>query len=369
MKVLSLVSYNFLPAKMGGQKHIALHNLYLSKLIQLYCITTSSNNLTEAPYEVNNSISESKFRYINLFYFFKIRKIIQQEQITHIILEHPYWGWLGFLLQRFCKVKFMIHSHNIEAIRFKTIHKFWWKILWLYEKWVHQQADFSLFISAEDRNYAVEHYKLLPNKTDVSTYGIEQKDIPSELEITTAKNTIRSLYSIGNEEKIILFNGTLNYQPNINALEIIVEQINLILQNSVNFSYKILICGKQLPEKFNHFKTIPNIIYCGLVNDIESYLKATDVFINPVLDGGGIKTKIVEALGFNVKVVSTKSGAIGIPLKLTSSKLKIIQDNDWQNFSKEIIAFNNTNNTPQDFFDHFYWGNIAKKSSNIIKKC
>ena len=43
INVLSLVSYNFLPAKMGGQKGIALFNRFLSKEVNLTCITTESN--------------------------------------------------------------------------------------------------------------------------------------------------------------------------------------------------------------------------------------------------------------------------------------------------------------------------------------
>jgi hypothetical protein len=54
-----------------------------------------------------------------------------------------------------------------------------------------------------------------------------------------------------------------------------------------------------------------NIIYAGFVDDISIYFKGADVFINPVSYGGGIKTKLVEALGYNLNAVSTSNGAIG----------------------------------------------------------
>ncbi len=38
------------------------------------------------------------------------------------------------------------------------------------------------------------------------------------------------------------------------------------------------------------------------------------------MDGGGIKTKLVEALGYNMNVVTTTSGAIGVPLSITGEK-------------------------------------------------
>ena len=368
MNVLSLVSYNFLPAKMGGQKNIALHNAYLSKHVNLVCVATSLNDTKVATYKVYNLLNESPFRYINIFYFFTIRRIIKEEKITHLLLEHPYYGWLGFLLKHFCKVKLIIHSHNIESIRFRTLHKWWWKILWYYEKWVHQQADFSLFITEEDKFYAEANYKINKNKSAVSTYGIELEKYPSENEKQSAKAFIQSKYKINVDEKLILFNGTLNYAPNINAIENIVNYINPLLQKHSNFKYKILICGKDLPEKFNQLTNEPNIMYCGLVDDISMYFKAADIFINPVLDGGGIKTKVIEALANNTTVISTQSGAIGIPLEMLNGKLLLVEDDQWEEFSQLIVTADTTIQTPASFFKHFYWGNIAQKTYQILQQ-
>lgn len=367
MKVLSIVSYQFLPAKMGGQKHIALHNSYLSKLVSLSCITTKSNVSTEAPYLVRAILSNSVFRYINLFYFFIIRRIIQQEKITHIILEHPYWGWLGFLLQRFCNVKLIIHTHNIEANRFKSLNKWWWKILWHYEKCIHQQADYSLFITEEDRNFAIQHYQISKLKSAVSTYGIEIDKLPSLEEKLQAKLYIQTKYSIQANEKILLFNGSLNYTPNLNALDNIVKHINPFLIKDLKNQYKILVCGKGLSESFTQ-QEYPNIIFCGMVDDISVYFKAADIFINPVMDGGGIKTKIVEALAYNTTVISTQSGAFGIPETIVNGKLLIVNDSDWDKFSQSILEVEKDLQTPEVFYRHFYWGNIAAKTYQILQE-
>ena len=64
---------------------------------------------------------------------------------------------------------------------------------------------------------------------------------------------------------------------------------------------------KQLEESYNELKDYAdkNIIYAGFVDDITLFYKAADMLINPVIDGGGIKTKLVEALGYNMNVVTT----------------------------------------------------------------
>ena len=104
--ILSLVSYKIFPAKLGGQKGIALFNEYLAKETNLICATVKSNDPAFAKgYSMLNVLSNSSFRYINPFYFFTISKLIKQYQVTHLLLEHPYYGWLGILLKWITGVK------------------------------------------------------------------------------------------------------------------------------------------------------------------------------------------------------------------------------------------------------------------------
>src|SRR5690242_9200004 len=106
VKVLSLVSYKFLPPDMGGQKGIGFFNRYLAKRTDLICVTTQENITKEAEgYPIKSILSNSRLRYINPFYFFTLNRIIKENRITHLILEHPYYGWLGVLLKWFSKVK------------------------------------------------------------------------------------------------------------------------------------------------------------------------------------------------------------------------------------------------------------------------
>jgi UDP-N-acetylglucosamine:LPS N-acetylglucosamine transferase len=368
-KVLSIVSYNFLPPKMGGQKGIALFNQFIAKEINLVCVTTKSNDETYAKdYKVIKVLSNSPTRYLNIFLFFSIKKIIQKEKITHLIIEHPYYGWLGIILKLFAHVKLIVHSHNIESLRFKTMNKSWWKILWYYEKLTHRNAHLNFFINQNDYDYAIANFVINPNKARVITYGFDLKEPASKAEKTIAKQSVCKQHNIDESETILFFNGTLNYAPNLNALNMILNEINPILLTNTLFKYKIIICGKGLPESYHDLELYKNenIVFAGFVDDVTVYFKATDIFINPVIDGGGIKTKIVEALGYNVSLVTTTSGAIGIPPEITGNKMKIIADNNWLEFAKAIVEMDTTANIPESYFNHFYWGNIAKKAAAAI---
>src|SRR5687768_12835629 len=307
--VLSLVSYKIFPAKLGGQKGIALFNKYLSAFHTLICVTVVANDPAHASYKLLNILSDSRSRYVNVFYFFTIKRIIKKYHISHLIIEHPYYGWLAVWLKKFCNINLIVHSHNIEALRFKSVGKWWWHILWNYEKYIHQQADHSFCISEEDRQYMIRHFNLKPEKCTVITYGIEWNELPGVKEKTEAKIFLRNKYSLSQNTILYLFNGTLDYLPNLTAVKNILKNINPVVQ-SFDIDYRIIICGKNLPAEMNDLRPYAdkNIIYAGFVDDIRIYFKGVDVFINPLTDGGGIKTKLVEALGYDLNVVSTING-------------------------------------------------------------
>ena len=369
VNIASLVSYKFLPAHMGGQKCIALFNRYLSKTQNLVCVGVKENETVyEKEYPVHNILSNSKLRYINLFYFFKLKRFIQQHKITHLSIEHPYYGWLGILLKWSCNIKLIVHSHNMESQRFKSLDKWWWGLLWHYERFVHRRTDYSFFIQGDDKNYAIEKFKLNPEKCMIVTYGVELSAAPSATEKKVAKAYLCNTHGIAAEEKILLFNGSLGYAPNLDAVEAILNQINPLLLAENNFKYKIIICGNKLLAEYKGLVDYKekNIIYAGFVEDISTYFKGADIFINPVIEGGGIKTKVVEALGYDLSVVSTQSGAMGIDVAETGKKMVVIADEDWNGFARQVILMDSCVNIPASFFDEFYWGNIIAKTKNVF---
>ena len=63
------------------------------------------------------------------------------EQIDTVIIEHPYLGWLGWMLKMSCNIQLIVHTQNIEYERFRTLGKSWWPVLKFYESFVLRQAD------------------------------------------------------------------------------------------------------------------------------------------------------------------------------------------------------------------------------------
>ncbi len=366
MNIISIVSYPFLPARSGGQKGIALFYKYFSKHRSVTCITTKKNqpDLAEG-YEVRNILTDSRARYINPFIFFTIRKWIRRKKATHIILEHPYYGWLGILLKLFCGVRLVVHSHNIESIRWKGLGKWWWRILWHYEKITHQRADYNFFIQDEDKNYAISAFGLKAAKCITISFGTEMASVPAKDKILDAGKILHRQLNIPESVPLLLFNGAFKYTPNQEALENILFRINPVLQGRA-LSYQLLIIGLDIPEEIRR-ESYPSVHILGFVENLELYLTGSRVFLNPVISGGGIKTKLVEALAFNLNAVSTVNGAIGINPGLCNGKLIVCPNDNWESFADAIArAIEMRSDMPDVFYDNFYWGNITKRAAEFI---
>jgi hypothetical protein len=198
----------------------------------------------------------------------------------------------------------------------------------------------------------------------VLTYGMERNSPPYPEQRRIAQEEVRKDHTISESQKILLFVGAFQYPPNRNAFENIQSEICPLLDKA-GFPYKILLCGPGLEEE-----TIihPSIIVTGFVNDINLYFMAADVFINPVMFGGGIKTKLVEALGNNTTTVSTIEGAFGVPAAYCGEKLFLSENGNWKTFTEKIIIAAETNaNIPNAFYEHFYWGYSTQQAAKFIE--
>ncbi|MEJ7610371.1 MAG: glycosyltransferase family 4 protein [Ferruginibacter sp.] len=371
LKIAVLAPYRIYPALSGGQRCTALLYKYLSESLPVMMLSVDSNSAPEKSNVVLKKIMGNSFlRYANPFLFFRALRFIKANACTHLVLEHPYFGWLGWMLRRSCNVQLVVHSHNIEGLRFRSMGKWWWRILRSYERWTHQQADINFFITQEDLDHARSDFKLEKENCHVITYGTDLQKIPQKEQRISARKQIAATHRITKNETIILFNGVLDYRPNLDAVDTILKKINPVLDARNDFDYRIIICGKNLPDSYDELKAYheKNIIYPGFVEDISLYFLAADIFINPVKDGGGIKTKLVEALGFNVPAISTESGAAGVPLSITGNSLTVLADDNDAAFCDAIFKGRSVaTNIPDAFFGHFYWGNIARKAGEILE--
>ncbi len=369
-KILSVVWYQILPARFGGQKGIAEFNEHLSSFHELYCLCSRNNDPSKATYPVMPELPVARRQVANPLNWYRIFQKIRALGTTHLILEHCYYGLAGIMARRMLGVKLIVHAHNIEATRFREMGKWWWTLLWILEKWTFRKADLILFKTQEDVDYARNHFGVTDEHCLVVPFGLNRDKIPPAAEKLQAAQVIRKKYDIAPDEKILLFSGTLDYAPNANALALIVDTLIPLLSAMTDHPFRVIACGRILDPSYHGLLELnhDHYTYAGLVDDLHPYLLAADVFLNPVSEGGGIKVKTMEALSYNLPVVSTSHSARGINPALTGTRLRVAPDENWDAFCHLILeAWDDPTSTPEAFFKEYYWPSVIRPLAEKIE--
>jgi len=365
-KVLVIAPYAYLPFFSGGQKFIAQFLHHLGKETDLTVISVAENDYSLAKHYRTIPLLKKTFaRYYDFSLVKKITAIVKKGRFETIIWEHPYYAWLAFRIRKRTGIRTIIHTHNIEYQRFKSTGRWWWPLLKWYEQRCFKKADGIFFITPEDRDFAISQWQIPESKCFDLPFGVDINRYPNDR--AQCKAAICRRHNIPEHEKILLFTGLLNYKPNLDALSAILSKINPLLLAQPGFGYKMLICGKGLPEEMNELRvyTGKNIIFAGFVKDIDAYYKAADIFLNPVQSGGGVKTKMMEAIAYGATVISSQTGAAGVDRSICGNKLLVLNDNDWRGFAAKIIETSRKEEqvTPLAYYQKYNWESITRKAA------
>lgn len=226
----------------------------------------------------------------------------------------------------------------------------------------------AFFTTDQDRQIAINKFNLSPDKCYLKPYGIDETALvkPDKKE----RERVLARHGINPDDKVFMYFGVLKYLPNIESLSIIIDEICPRLQKILGNNFKILVCGGGLSREYERrFSGLErqNIVYAGFVEDINEYIRSSDVVMNPALQSGGIKSKVIEAIGQNKIVVSTAMGVKGIDTTVCGNKLQIVVDNNWQQFAGTLVnALAVTDDTPQAFYDKYSWQGIAQNVYSIL---
>src|SRR4029077_10674628 len=139
--------------------------------------------------------------------------------------------------------------------------------------------------------YAISAFGLRAAKCITVSFGTEMASAPAGAKIAEARKILHAHLNIPEPIPLLLFNGAFKYAPNREAMENILFRINPLLQ-SRGLIYQLLIIGLDIPEEIKS-GSYPSIRILGFVENLELYLTGSQVFLNPVISGGGIKTKLV----------------------------------------------------------------------------
>jgi hypothetical protein len=149
------------------------------------------------------------------------------------------------------------------------------------------------------------------NHLTVSPFGVPEELIFKERK----KNILNRLLFVGGE----------GHNPNKLGLLWFLDTI--YLPNITSISFPLYIIGEwseEIKEKYNRYS---QLIFCGEVESIEPFFESS-IFVNPILTGSGLRTKVLHAFANRVPVLSTRFGAEGCYDVKNDTHLCLFDDGD-----------------------------------------
>lgn len=136
------------------------------------------------------------------------------------------------------------------------------------------------------------------------------KPVRASFAVVNASMECENLFSAG---KDLSFVGSDTHLPNYRGIVWFLENCwNKIKSQDKNI--KLRIIGKWNEDNVEQLKsTYKDVEFLGFVDNLQSALSGT-IMIVPILEGSGIRMKILEACSLGIPFVSTSIGAEGIPV-------------------------------------------------------
>ena len=115
------------------------------------------------------------------------------------------------------------------------------------------------------------------------------------------------------EPASIVFNGVLDYRPNLDAALFLVDEV-LPLVRAERPDASATIVGRGAPAELERVRGV-NVEATGEVPDVRPYLQKAGVVVVPIRAGSGTRFKVVEGLAVAAPMVSTTVGCEGIGVR------------------------------------------------------
>lgn len=234
-----------------------------------------SDLLAKHEYEVVHCDSISMAGYLSVLP--KERVILTQHNVEHEI-------WEGY-----AKTAHSPWSRAFFARQHQLVHKL--------EAGLDKLVGHIVAVSTRDKellseSYPAERIVVVENGVDIEAYV----------------NTIPQ-----DQRDTIVFTGSLDYPPNLDALEFFFAEILPQMQEQVDLA-EIVIAGKNPPASLVKRASQASVKLLANVPVMQEILFQARVAIVPLRIGGGSRLKILEAGAAGIPVVATTKGAEGLDL-------------------------------------------------------
>lgn len=276
-----------------------------------------------------------------------------------VVFSHP-WLYPVIKTEVDLKNKILVYdSQNCEAILREQIlgitpfAKCLTQMVIFVEKVLCENCDLIIACSENDKKQFENLYNIDANKIEVFPNGVDVSEIKPVDEDTRKK--AKEKLKVKNQ-KTAIFIGS-EYPPNVEAGEYIIEKIADECPEIQFF----IVGGAG--NKLSHHKK--NVQIIGMVSDDDKKMiyAASDIAINPMLNGSGTNIKMFEYLAAGLPTISSHVGARGIE----NEDSFIVSDlSDFpveiHNVLSDENLYNKLSNNGMEMVERYYdWNKISYK--------
>jgi glycosyltransferase involved in cell wall biosynthesis len=279
---------------------------YLSKKLVEKGITVKlfiCNRSIESIEDLKKLFSESNIEIHiipqNVFYnLAQMESLIGRARINILQFEDPVYALRFSRISSNLKIPVCLEMHDVEAtlaekLGLKNSEINLSKAITIEAvNWCHK----IICMTETDKQELVELIKVDPNKLTIVPNPIDINEFP--------------YYGVNIESNNVIFIGNMFYWPNKNAAEFIIQQLYTRMKNSTDNPTFLLVgmVPKDIRELARGKK---GIAVTGPLEKLDEILQKATLAVCPVLEGSGMKVKILNYSAAGLPIITTKIGASG----------------------------------------------------------
>ena len=170
------------------------------------------------------------------------------------------------------------------------------------------EADAGVLRQLPSRRQAV----VVSNGVDTDYFCPGSDDSPgaaSSQSETSGKPSSKPLGAL--EPPALVFTGTMDYRPNVDAAVWMSRTILPLIRNH-RPNARLYLVGQRPSPAVRELSRCPGVHVTGAVEDVRPFIAGASVYVVPMRYGGGVRLKVLEAMAMGRAVVATRMGLDGI---------------------------------------------------------
>jgi glycosyltransferase involved in cell wall biosynthesis len=247
----------------------------------------------------------------------RLRGVLESASPEVIILSATRLAAIVPFLRSISRAKIVVDTHDVHVQRCASIYKMLpagdvlerlkQKLLvysyGIIEKEIFKQVDTAWALKAEDKAL-LESFRSVPN-VDI---------VPNVVDPDMMQNVADASAKSGSDAISCVFIGDYSYKPNEQCALSLIEWFASDNLRDTGAILSLIGVNPSISMQ-RQADQCANVQITGRVLNLEDYLRPVNtIFLVPLVAGGGVKRKVIEAMACGCPVITTEVGAEGLDL-------------------------------------------------------